>query len=148
RGAANVHRALAEIVGREGLDRHRCNEFGKFHDGGGLSGYAAAVTSPVNLSRSILPPETTQTVGPSPARPVSAAASERAPAPSAIVLDFSAINRIALRVSSSATVMVPSVSGRMRCHIRSVTLLPPAPSTKDACHSANFRGPPSRSESA
>ena len=79
---------------------------------------------------------------------LSAAASASAPAPSAIVRDFSAISRIASAVCLSVTVIAPSVTGRIRCHMRSVTLWPPAPSTKLACQSVNFCGPPSRSDSA
>ena len=92
--------------------------------------------------------ETTQTIGPSPALPVSAAASDRAPAPSAIARDFSAISRIARQVSSRLTTIDWSTSGRIRSHILVVTLLPPAPSTKLASQSVNLRGPPSRNESA
>src|SRR5262245_9115328 len=50
----------------------------------------ADAISSVNFFRSMLPPETTQTIGPLPALPVSAAASGRAPAPSAMTRAFSA----------------------------------------------------------
>ena len=70
------------------------------------AGQVRSLTSSANLSRSILPPETTQTIGPS-HRLIrsSAAASDSAPAPSATVRDFSAISRIASRVWSSVTVI-------------------------------------------
>ncbi len=110
--------------------------------------HAQAATSSVNFARSMLPPETMHTTGPSPASPVSAAATASAPAPSAMVRDLSAIRRIASRVWSSVTVIVPSVTGRIRSHIRAVTLFPPAPSTNDAFQSGSHRGPPSRSDSA
>ena len=44
--------------------------------------------------------------------------------------------------------IVPSVTGSIRCHIRSVMLLPPAPSTKECRQSAKRRGRPSLSDKA
>ena len=73
--------------------------------------------------------------GPAPASPVSAAASGRAPAPSAMIRAFSAISRMARRVWSRVTTMLPSTSGFIRSHMRGKTLWPPAPSTNEACHS-------------
>src|SRR5436190_8664819 len=90
-----------------------------------------------NLSRSILPPETTATIGPLPALPLSAAATDNAPAPSAITRVFSAISRIALFVSSKLTTIEPSATGFIRFHILGKTLFPPAPSTNDCFHSLN-----------
>ena len=107
---------------------------------------ADQATSSANLARSILPPETMQTIGPSPAWPVSAAASDNAPAPSEMVRVFSAIRRIAARVWSSETVIAPSTIGLHPLPHALVTLWPPAPSTNDACQSGNLLGPPSRSE--
>ena len=53
--------------------------------------------SSLNFFRSTLPPETMQAIGPSPAWPVSAAASGNAPAPSEITRAFSAISFMAWR---------------------------------------------------
>src|SRR5207244_3669498 len=87
-----------------------------------------------NLSRSTLPPETTATIGPLPALPLNAAATDNAPAPSAITRLFSASNRIACLVSSRLTTIEPSATGRIRSHIRGKIFLPPAPSTNDCFH--------------
>ena len=81
-------------------------------------------------------------------QPVSAAASARAPAPSAITRAFSAVSRIESRTRSSETVIAPSTTACIRSHIRAVTLWPPAPSTNDAVQSGNLRGPPSLREKA
>src|SRR6266404_2138333 len=56
-----------------------------------------------NFLRSMLPPETMATIGPLPAFPVNAAATDRAPAPSEMIRVFSAINRIDFFVSSKVT---------------------------------------------
>src|SRR5437870_8032649 len=88
----------------------------------------------------MLPPETTATIGPLPALPLSAAATDKAPAPSAITRVFSANNRIARLVSSKLTTIEPSATGRIRCHIRGKILLPPAPSTNDCFHSVKVCG--------
>src|SRR5439155_1697120 len=82
-----------------------------------------APMSSENFSRSILPPETTATIGPDPALPVSAAARASAPAPSAMTRAFSAMSRMARFVSSRLTTIEPSTTGCMRCHIRGNTLL-------------------------
>ena len=76
-----------------------------------------------NLSRSMLPPEMIATMGPGPAFPVSAAATESAPAPSEITLAFSAISRMAFLVSSRLTTIDPSTTSFMRSHmLRKYTL--------------------------
>ena len=69
------------------------------------------------------------------ARPVSAAASGRAPAPSAITRARSAAIRNARRVSSRVTTIDPSTTARTRSHMRGKTLMPPAPSTNEGRHS-------------
>src|ERR1700726_1267185 len=56
-----------------------------------------------NFFKSMFPPETMATIGPLPALLVSAAASGKAPAPSAITRAFSAIKRIAALVSFKVT---------------------------------------------
>src|SRR5437868_5880006 len=61
----------------------------------------------------MLPPETTHTIGPSRCSSLSAAASDSAPAPSAMVRDFSAMSRIASAVCLSVTVIAPSDTGRI-----------------------------------
>lgn len=101
-----------------------------------------------NFCRSMFPPETIATIGPRPALPVRAAASGRAPAPSEMTRDFSAISRIARRVSSRVTTIEPSMSGFMRSHMRGKTLCPPAPSTNDAFQSLKACGDPAASDSA
>ena len=75
-----------------------------------------------NFFRSTLPPETIQTIGPFPAFPLNAAASGRAPAPSAMMRAFSAIIRIARRVPSRLTTNESSRTGRIRSHMRGKTL--------------------------
>src|ERR1700761_3922573 len=90
-----------------------------------------------NFGKSMLPPDTTATMGPWPAFPVSAAARDKDPAPSAMMRVFSAIKRIASFVSCKLTTMVPSTTGLIRSHMRGNRLCPPAPSTKDAFHSLN-----------
>src|SRR5580765_8818761 len=100
-----------------------------------------------NFFRSIFPPDTMATIGPCPAFPVSAAATGRHPAPSAMIHAFSALNRMALFVSSRVTTILPSTTGFIRCHIRGKTLCPPAPSTKDAFQSLNAWGDPLARES-
>src|SRR5262249_24122140 len=93
-----------------------------------------------NFLRSIFPPEMMATIGPSPAFPVNAAASDNAPAPSETMRAFSASKRIALRVSSRLTTMAPSASIFIRSHIRGKTALTPAPSTNDAVQPAKDCG--------
>src|ERR1051325_2529302 len=96
----------------------------------------------------MFPPETMATMGPWPALPVRAAAKASAPAPSAMTRTFSAMRRIARFTSSSVTTIEPSTTGRMRCHMRGNTLLPPAPSTNVACHSGNSSAVPLANERA
>src|SRR5205823_8910297 len=67
--------------------------------------HVVAPISSENFFKSIFPPDTIATIGPSPALPVNAAASGNAPAPSAITRAFSAIKRIAAFVSSRVTTM-------------------------------------------
>src|SRR2546430_9580786 len=88
----------------------------------------------------MLPPETTATIGPLPALPLSAAATDNAPAPSAITRLFSASNRIARLVSSKLTTIEPSATVRIRSHIRGKIFLPPAPSTTDCLHPVKASG--------
>ena len=86
-------------------------------------------------------------IGPSSDGSLSAAASDSAPAPSAIVRDFSAIRRIGSAVRFSVTVIAPSVTGRYPLPYCSVTLFPPA--TVDEASPASrrtFCGPPLRSD--
>src|SRR5207237_2724752 len=71
-----------------------------------------------NFSRSMLPPETIATIGPLPTFPVNAAASGSAPAPSEIILAFSAISRIAFCVSFRLTTIQPFTTGFIRSHLR------------------------------
>ena len=80
--------------------------------------------------------------------PLSAAASGSAPAPSEMIRAFSAIMRIALRVSSRLTTNEPSTIGFILSHMRGKTLWPPAPSTNELFHSLNFCGNPAARESA
>src|SRR5580704_9940904 len=96
---------------------------------------AAEDTRSQNLAMSMLPPETTATIGPWPAFPVSAAANDNDPAPSATTRAFSANMRIASLVCSKLTTIAPSTTGLSRSHMRGKTLLPPAPSTNEAFHS-------------
>src|SRR3954466_13330344 len=94
--------------------------------------HATDSISSQNFFRSKFPPDTTHTIGPLPALPVRAAASDSAPAPSEMTRTFSAIRRIAFFVSSSVTTMLPSTTGFIRSHMRGKMLCPPAPSTNDA----------------
>src|ERR1051325_3125608 len=105
-------------------------------------------TNSANFLRSMLPPEMTATMGPSPALPLSAAATASAPAPSAMTRTFSATRRIARRTSSSETTIEPSTMPCIRSHIRGKMLLPPAPSTNEACQFMNCCGPPFSNDSA
>ena len=58
--------------------------------------------------RSMLPPDTTATTLPAPARPLSAAAIAQPPAPSAITCTRSAVSRMAAATSSSGTTIEPA----------------------------------------
>src|SRR5579863_9327737 len=101
-----------------------------------------------NLAMSMLPPETTATIGPAPAFPVSAAASDNDPAPSATTRAFSASMRIASLVCSKLTTIVPSTTGFSRSHMRGKRLWPPAPSTNEAFHSLKTCGEPIENDKA
>src|SRR4029079_13170193 len=104
-----------------------------------------APTSCANRARSTLPPETTATIFVWPRRAISgeiAAATAQAPAPSAITRTRSATSFIARAVSSSGTTIESSTYSRSSGHIVSSTDLPPAPSTKDGCHSSKRLPPP------
>ena len=84
----------------------------------------------VNVSESRLPPEITQTIFPLPARPVRAAATEEAPAPSAMTRCRSTSSRMAPAISSRDTTIESSIRLFTNGQIFSKTLLPPIPSTK------------------
>src|SRR5204862_5143538 len=71
-----------------------------------------------NFCRSILPPEMIATIGPLPAFPLKAAATGKAPAPSAMTRAFSANSRIAFFVSSRVTTKQPSTMDFIRSHMR------------------------------
>src|SRR5262249_24799732 len=105
-------------------------------------------TNSANFFRSMLPPEITATMGPSPALPLSAAATPSAPAPSAMTRTFPATRRMARRTSSSVTTIEPSTIPCIRSHIRGKMLLPPAPSTNEACQLLNSCGEPFSNDSA
>jgi hypothetical protein len=96
----------------------------------------------------MLPPETTATIGPGPAFPVSAAASDNEPAPSAMTRAFSASMRIASLVCSRLTTIAPSTTGLRRSHMRGKRLWPPAPSTNDAFQSWKTCGDPIENDKA
>src|SRR5207247_8976531 len=93
-------------------------------------------------------PETTATIGPFPALPLSAAASGSAPAPSEIIRAFSASSRIAFLVSLRVTTKQPSTTGCTRSHMRGNMLWPPAPSTQEGFQVGNTCGGPFANESA
>ena len=93
----------------------------------------------------MLPPETTATIFPEPARPLSAAAMAQPAAPSAITRARSATSFIALATSLNDTTIEPD-SGASRGHIVVNTDLPPAPSTKDAFQSSKYSGRPAASD--
>src|SRR5262249_58096246 len=100
-----------------------------------------APTSDANFERSMLPPDTTATTLPAPARPPSAAAIAQPAAPSAITCVRSATSFIARAASSSETTIDPS-SRRSSGHIVASTDLPPAPSTNDAVQPSKYTGSP------
>src|SRR4051794_12034298 len=106
-----------------------------------------APTSAANLGRSILPPDTTATIFPVPARPLNAAAIAHAAAPSAITCARSAVSLIARAASSSVTTMEP-VSEDSSGHMVARTDFPPAPSTNEARHPSKYTGRPAASEDA
>src|SRR5262245_8913580 len=104
-----------------------------------------APTSDANFARSILPPDTTATVLPAPARPLSAAAMAQPAAPSAMMWLRSATSFIARATSSSVTTIDPE-SRDSSGHIVGSTDLPPAPSTNDAFHCSKYFGAPAASD--
>src|SRR5438093_798559 len=101
--------------------------------------------SVANLDKSMLPPETTATTLPGPARPLSAAAMAQPAAPSAITCARSAAYFIAPATSSSVTTRDP-VRSASNGHIDARTDLPPAPSTNDADQLSKYIGRPAASE--
>ena len=84
-----------------------------------------------SLSRLMLPPETTQTIFPVPARPLSAAAGASAPAPSAMTRTRSASIRTAAATSATGTATASSTSGDTSGHMLSSTRRLPEPSTNE-----------------
>src|SRR3989442_7671830 len=78
----------------------------------------------------MFPPETTQTILLLFVFPVSAAATDMAPAPSATTLFLSRRRRSAEAVSRRVTTIELWSSDLARFHISGRTLFPPAPSTK------------------
>ena len=95
----------------------------------------------------MLPPDTTATTLPVPARPLSAAATAQPAAPSAMRCARSATSVIAAATSSSDTTIDPD-SPRSSGHIVGSTDLPPAPSTNDAVQSSKYTGRPAASDAA
>src|ERR1700716_2627775 len=93
----------------------------------------------------MLPPDTTATVLPAPARPLSAAAIAQPAAPSAITRARSATSFIARATSSSGTTIDPD-NGCSSGHIVGSTDLPPAPSTNDARQLSTYTGLPAASD--
>src|SRR5258708_1541684 len=96
-----------------------------------------APTRDAKRGRSMLPPDTTATALPRPARPVNAAATAHAAAPSTMTWVRSATNFIAAAASSSETTIDPD-RRESSGHIVSSTDLPPAPSTNDACQPSKY----------
>jgi len=84
-----------------------------------------------SVLRLILPPETTHTTFPVPARPLSAAAGASAPAPSAMTRMRSASVRTAPATSATGIVSAPSTSGATNGHMLSSTRRLPEPSTNE-----------------
>jgi hypothetical protein len=80
----------------------------------------------------MLPPETTHTTFPVPARPLSAAAGASAPAPSAITRTRSASVRTAAATSATGMARASSTSGATSGHMLSSTRRLPEPSTNEA----------------
>ncbi len=97
----------------------------------------------MSRSASMLPPETTQTILPRPARPASAAATPQAPAPSAMTRARSATSRNAAQISSSVETSEPARSPCARASIWGNTERLPIPSTNVA-RCSTVHGRPSR----
>src|SRR5438105_11162788 len=93
----------------------------------------------------MLPPDTTATTVPAPARPLSAAATAQPAAPSAITRARSATSFIARATSSSETTIDPETADSSG-HIVASTDLPPAPSTNDADQSSKYTARPAASD--
>src|SRR5262245_41498561 len=104
----------------------------------------APVTS-ANVVRSMLPPETTATIFPFPARPLVAAATAHPAAPSAITRARSATRRMAAATSSSEPTIDP-VKFLGSGHIVGMTDFPPAPSTNDFAQASKYFGAPAVSD--
>jgi len=85
-----------------------------------------------SLLRLMLPPETTHTTLPVPARPLSAAAGASAPAPSAMTRTRSASVRTAAATSATGMATAASTSGATSGHMLSSTRRLPEPSTNEA----------------
>src|SRR5262249_7287017 len=81
--------------------------------------------------RSMLPPETTQTILPVPALPDMAQATGQPPAPSAMTRFRSASKRTVAATSDSWATRTPSINFRARSSICGNTVLLPMPSTND-----------------
>jgi len=84
-----------------------------------------------SVSRLMLPPETTHTIVPVPARPLSAAAGASAPAPSAMTRTRSASVRTAAATSATGMARASSTSGATSGHMLSSTRRLPEPSTNE-----------------
>ena len=95
----------------------------------------------------MFPPETTQTTYPRPAFPAIAAATDAAPAPSAIVRFRTATTRTASATSASVETNDPARRPLASGHISGSTLFPPIPSTKLARYSTET-GRPAASDAA
>src|SRR5262249_38280678 len=89
----------------------------------------------------MLPPETTATILPEPARPPSAAAMAHPAAPTAITRMRSATSLMPRATSSSETTIEPE-SCDSSGHIVGSTDLPPAPSTNDAVQPSKYTALP------
>src|SRR5262249_19218504 len=90
-------------------------------------------------------PDTTATILPLPARPLSAAATAQPAAPSAMTRIRSATSVIARATSSSDTTIDPDRRDSSG-HMVSRTDLPPAPSTNDALQLSKYFGRPAASD--
>src|SRR5580765_4667888 len=95
--------------------------------------------SDANVDRSMLPPDTTATTLPVPARPLSAPATAHPAAPSVMRCARPATNVMAAATSSSDTTIEPD-SSRSIGHMVLSTDLPPAPSTNDEVHPSKYTG--------
>jgi hypothetical protein len=136
--------SIREVTGID--ERVQSSEAFRKKQGGAVwNHWSHAPMSAANFARSMLPPETTATIFPEPARPLSAAAMAQPAAPSAITRARSAASFIARETWSSETTIDPE-SGASSGHIVVSTDLPPAPSTKDAVQLSKYRGRPAASD--